>query len=110
MGCKFVPSPLATDLVISLENRPVEQRYENSFQEKNSGPAFSKSAKKYKLRFIFLIKNNYFEQTRDTLNLYTNTDMIITPKIKYDVQKIHTGCPKKTWEFSDEFDIVFVMN
>jgi len=22
----------------------------------------------------------------------------------------HTGCPKKTWEFSDEFNIVFVMN
>jgi len=21
-----------------------------------------------------------------------------------------TGCPKKTWEFSDELDIVFVMN
>ena len=23
---------------------------------------------------------------------------------------LSTGCPKKTWEFSDEFDIVFVMN
>ena len=22
----------------------------------------------------------------------------------------HTGCPKKTWEFSDELDIGFVMN
>ena len=23
---------------------------------------------------------------------------------------ICTGCPKKTWEFSDEFDIVVAMN
>ena len=22
----------------------------------------------------------------------------------------YTGCPKKTWEFSDEFDIVFLNN
>ena len=35
-----------------------------------------------------------------------NTDIVAKQKVLL----LNTGCPKKTWEFSDEFDIVFLNN